>query len=125
MPCVFDRRYVTVIPEKLDVDKMRQAAAYFKGEHDFAAFCGNKHMKKSTIRQIYSLEIEKIGEEIRFTVRGNGFLYNMVRILAGTLIEVGQGQRMPESIPALFCSNRAEAGYLAPAQGLCLMEVTY
>ena len=125
MPCVFDRRYVTVIPEKLDVEKMRQAADYFKGEHDFSAFCANKHMKKSTIRQIYTLEIKQIGEEIRFTVCGNGFLYNMVRILVGTLIEVGQGQRTPESIPGLFGAERALAGQLVPAQGLCLMEVTY
>ncbi|MBQ9167018.1 MAG: tRNA pseudouridine(38-40) synthase TruA [Oscillospiraceae bacterium] len=125
MPCVFDRRYVTVIPEKLDMEKMRQAAAYFKGEHDFSAFCANKHMKKSTIRQIYSLDIEEVGGEIRFTVCGNGFLYNMVRILVGTLIEVGQGQRTAESIPELFGSVRACAGQLVPAQGLCLMEVTY
>ena len=125
MPCVFDRKYVTVMPEQLDPEKMRQAAHYFLGEHDFAAFCANKHMKKSTVRQIYAMDIEKIGEEIQITVRGNGFLHNMVRILVGTLVEVGQGLRQPESIPGLFQGERSGTGQLVPAQGLCLMEVIY
>ena len=125
LPCVFERKYVTVMPEKLNLTAMKDAAAYFLGEHDFMAFCANKHMKKSTIRQIYALDIEKVGEEIQITVRGNGFLYNMVRIIAGTLVEVGQGLRQPESIPALFGGDRAAAGQLVPAQGLCLMEVIY
>ena len=125
MPCVFDRRYVTVIPEALDTKKMHQAAQYLLGEHDFAAFCANKHMKKSTIRQIYALNIERVGEEIQITVRGNGFLHNMVRILVGTLVEVGQGLRQPESIPELFRGERSGTGQLVPAQGLCLMEVIY
>ena len=124
-PCVFDRRFVYAFTEKLDMQKMRQAAAYFLGEHDFSAFCANKKMKKSTVRRIDSLEICRDGEEIRITVSGNGFLYNMVRIMVGTLIEAGLGQRDPDSIPTLFGAKREDAGFLVPAQGLCLMEVEY
>ena len=82
-------------------------------------------MKKSTVRFIRSLDVERVGEEIHLTVTGNGFLQNMVRIIAGTLIEVGRGERDVDSIPALFGGKRAEAGFLAPAQGLCLQEVKY
>ena len=124
-PCVFERRYVTVLPETLDVDAMVRAAEYLKGQHDFAAFCTNKKMKKSTVRQIYWLKVERAGEEIRVTVNGNGFLHNMVRILVGTLVEVGRGDRDPDSIPELFEGRRADAGFLMPPQGLCLQEVEY
>ena len=82
-------------------------------------------MKKSTVRFIRSIEICREGEELQLFFTGNGFLHNMVRILVGTLVEVGRGERSPESVPALFGGKRAEAGFLAPAQGLCLMEVTY
>ena len=125
MPCVFERRYVTVLPERLDVEAMERAAALLTGEHDFSAFCGNAKMKKSTVRYLRSVTITREGEELRLRYTGNGFLQGMVRILTGTLIEVGRGQRMPESIPALFGGKRAEAGFLAPAQGLCLEEVLY
>ena len=124
-PCVFDRRFVTVLRERLDVEAMRQAAAHFPGQHDFSAFCGNPKFKKSTVRFIRSLEIEQAGQEIRITVTGNGFLHNMVRIMVGTLIEVGRGEREADSIPLLFGGKRAEAGFLVPPQGLCLMEVEY
>ena len=124
-PCVFERRYVTVIPEKLDLEAMRRAAEHLKGQHDFAAFCTNKKMKKSTVRQIYWLKVERVGEEVRITVNGNGFLHNMVRILVGTLVEVGQGKRDSDSIPELFEGKRADAGALMPPQGLCLQEVEY
>ena len=124
-PCVFERKFVAVMPEKLDVGKMRAAAVYFEGEHDFSAFCGNPKFKKSTVRYIRSLQIRQEGEEIHITVTGNGFIHNQVRIMAGTLIEVGRGQRPSESIPELFGGKRSDAGFLAPAQGLCLMEVTY
>ncbi len=124
-PCVFDRRYVALWPEQLDLQAMEQAAAHFPGEHDFSAFCTNARMKKSTVRFIRALDIQKDGPELRITVTGNGFLQNMVRILVGTLLEVGQGTRDPDSIPELFGAARAEAGFLAPAQGLCLMEVYY
>ena len=125
MPCVFERRFVTVMPEKLDTEAMNQAARHLLGQHDFAAFCGNAKMKKSTIRYIRSLTVTRKGEEVHITVAGNGFLHNMVRIIVGTLVEVGRGERNPDSIPALFEGKRADAGFLAPPQGLCLMEVYY
>ena len=124
-PCVFERRFVTVMPEALDVAAMEEAAKHLLGEHDFSAFCGNAKMKKSTVRYIRSIEIRREGEELHLLFTGNGFLHNMVRILVGTLVEVGRGERNPDSIPELFGGKRAEAGFLAPAQGLCLMEVYY
>ena len=124
-PCVFERRYVYVCPEKLDVAAMRRGAALFLGEHDFSAFCANRNFKKSTVRRIDSLCVEEVGDEIRFVVTGNGFLYNMVRIIVGTLLEVGSGARDAESIPDLFAQKRESAGALVPAKGLCLMEVFY
>ena len=124
-PCVFQRRYVAVMPDTLDIGKMRQAAAYFLGEHDFSAFCGNPKFKKSTVRFIRSLQIESQDKELWITVTGNGFIHNQVRIMVGTLVEVGRGERAADSIPALFGGKRADAGFLAPAQGLCLMEVEY
>ena len=124
-PCVFERQYVYVVPETLDLAAMEQGAKWFLGEHDFSAFCANRKMKKSTVRRIDALNIERYGEEIRITVKGNGFLYNMVRIMVGTLIEIGLGRRDADSIPDLFGGERAEAGYLVPAKGLCLMEVKY
>ena len=125
MPCVFVRRYVTVLPEALDLGAMERAAALLTGEHDFSAFCGNAKMKKSTVRFLRSVTITREGEELVLRFTGNGFLQSMVRILTGTLIEVGRGQRRAESIPDLFGGKRAEAGFLAPAQGLCLEEVIY
>ena len=124
-PCVFDRRFVCVDARVLDVELMRKAAAVFLGEHDFSAFCANKKMKKSTVRRIDSFEIERCGNELRFTVTGNGFLYNMVRIMVGTLLEVGRGERAVESVAQLFGQKREMAGALVSACGLCLMEVTY
>ena len=124
-PCVFQRRFVYVMPEQLDIEKMRQAAGHLVGEHDFSAFCANKKMKKSTVRRIDDITINTDGEELVLTFTSDGFLYNMVRIMVGTLLEVGLGKRSAQSIPALFGGKREEAGYLAPAQGLCLMEVNY
>ena len=125
MPCVFERRFVTEYPEALDVEAMQAAAQLFLGTHDFSAFCANKKMKKSTVRTIKSFTVERVCEEIRFTVTGNGFLHNMVRILVGTLIEVGRAERSAETIPGLFGGKREDAGFLAPGKGLCLMEVRY
>ena len=124
-PCVFDRRFVAVMEEELDVQLMQEAAQLLLGTHDFSAFCANKKMKKSTVRTIKSFTVQRVGEEIRFTVTGNGFLHNMVRILVGTLVEVGRGEREMDSIPALFGGKREDAGFLAPGKGLCLMEVRY
>ncbi len=124
-PCIFDRKFVLIDPRPLDLELMKQAAAQFLGEHDFSAFCANKNMKKSTVRYIQSLELRRQGDELRFTVTGNGFLHHMVRIMVGTLLEVGRGERQPDGIPALFGAARAQAGELVSAAGLCLMEVTY
>ena len=124
-PCVFDRRFVTVCPCALDVAAMEKASSLLLGTHDFSAFCTNKHMKKSTVRMLESLEISPTENELVFTVCGNGFLHNMVRILVGTLVEVGQGRRTPESVAQLFGKSRQEAGVLMEPQGLCLMEVVY
>ena len=124
-PCVFERRYVTLFQETLDLDAMRKAAKLLEGEHDFSAFCANAKMKKSTVRYIRSLELTSVGNELRLTVTGNGFLQGMVRILTGTLLEVGTGKRAPGSMEELFGAKRAEAGFMAPPQGLCLMEVYY
>jgi len=124
-PCVFQRRYVTVMPEPLDIHAMEAAARLLCGEHDFSAFCGNARMKKSTVRFLRSVELKRCGEELQIRFTGNGFLHNMVRILVGTLVEVGRGSRSVSSILPLFGGKRAEAGFLAPAQGLCLEEVRY
>lgn len=124
-PCVFRRRYVAVFPERLDTEAMARAGALLGGEHDFSAFCGNPKMKKSTVRRLTSVRITADGEELDLRYTGNGFLQGMARILTGTLVEVGRGERSPESIPALFGGKRAEAGFLAPAKGLCLEEVRY
>ena len=107
------------------MDTMSRAARLLEGEHDFSAFCGNPKFKKSTVRFIRSAEVRRQGEELHITFTGNGFIHNQVRIMVGTLIEVGRGDREPDSISTLFGKKRAEAGFLAPAQGLCLMEVTY
>lgn len=127
LPCVFERRYVYELPQRLDLDEMNAAAGYFVGTHDFKAFTSNKKSKKSTVRTIDEIRIEKIGNEVVITYSGDGFLYHMVRILTGTLIEVGLGQRTPESMAELLQTNAARdlSGALAPAKGLCLVEVRY
>ena len=123
---VFDRKYMYIHPDPLDVNAMREASRHLLGQHDFKSFCGNGRMKKSTVRTIYAIDIEENDAEIRITYSGNGFLQYMVRILTGTLIETGQGLRTPESIPALIaCQDRSQAGMTAPACGLTLLEVRY
>lgn len=124
-PCVFERKFVYLDPRPVDLLLMEKAAEYFLGEHDFSAFCANKRMKKSTVRYIQSLQIQRVDNEVVFTVTGNGFLHHMVRIMVGTLLEVGRGERELESIQELFGAERASAGVLIPACGLCLMEVNY
>ena len=97
----------------------------FVGRHDFAAFHTGR-TNKSTVRTVESASVERVGPELHFTVTGDGFLYNMVRIMAGTLLEIGWGRRPAEDIPRLLhCAERAQAGFTAPPQGLCLMEVKY
>ena len=127
IPHVFDRRYVHVVEEKLDVEAMEKAAEYLLGTHDFKAFTSNKRSKKSTIRRMDEIRIEQVsGDEIRFWYSGNGFLYQMVRIMTGTLLEVGLHKRKPEEAAEILASkSREKAGELVPAKGLTLMEVRY
>lgn len=123
---VFNRRYVHVLEKQPDVERMQRAAVYLTGRHDFASFCGNPKMKKSTVRTVDSIEIVRSGSYITFTYHGDGFLRYMVRILTGTLLEVGYGKRTPESMETLLeAKKRSEAGYLMPPEGLCLVQVHY
>lgn len=125
---VFDRNYIWIPEEKagLSVPEMERAVRFLLGEHDFKSFCGNKQMKKSTVRRIYSLGVVQIGDEIHIAATGNGFLYNMVRILVGTLYEVGTGARKPEEMEQIInARDRQAAGMLAPAKGLVLERVYY
>lgn len=125
-PNVFERRYLYFYPAPLDLDAMRRAGESLLGEHDFSAFCSAKHMKKSAVRELKSIGIERLGGEVRLTYTGSGFLYNMVRILTGTLLEVGSGQRSAGSVQAALQSlDREKAGFTAPAQGLILWDVRY
>lgn len=123
---VFDRKYYTRLEEKPDIERMKRAAEILKGQHDFRNFCVNPRMKKSTVRCVDKILIERDGGYIRFTFHGTGFLQNMVRIMVGTLLEVGCG-RMTEEQVRLVLENpeRQKAGPTAPAQGLCLMSVDY
>ena len=123
---VFNRKYVTVLDYQPDLAAMQRAAEYLTGEHDYKSFCSNPQMKKSTVRIVDSIEIVRRKDYIYFNYHGTGFLQNMVRILTGTLLEVGQGKRTPESVQqTLEAKDRTQAGYTAPPQGLCLMRVDY
>lgn len=123
---VFMRKYIYQTDEALDTAAMKKAAEILTGTHDFRSFCANKRMKKSTVRTITRIMITELPEEIQIDVTGNGFLYHMVRILAGTLIEVGKGSRLPDSMQEILQKrDRMAAGMTAPAQGLMLMEVKY
>ena len=109
----------------LDLEKMRRAAAYFVGEKDFASFCAADSAVKSTVRTIYSAEVEAEGELVFFTVCGSGFLYNMVRIMAGLLAEAGEGKIPPERVKGILEEKKRCEGKTAPAAGLCLLGVEY
>lgn len=123
---VFDRKYCTHLNERPKMDPMRRGAEILQGEHDFQNFCSNPQMKKSTVRTVDRIEIERDGNYLYFTFHGDGFLQNMVRIMVGALLEMGCG-RMTESqlIGVLDSSERQKAAPAAPAQGLCLMGVDY
>ena len=131
---VFGRQYVLWHSDPIDIDKMRKAAECLVGEHDFKSFLGNRHYKKSTVRTIENITITeniiKAGEaefpEIKLAFTGNGFLPNMVRILTGTLLEIGEGVRSPEDMESILTGcDRALAGPTAPAHGLTLLKVEY
>ena len=116
--------YFTYVP--LDVGKMKQAAAYLVGEHDFKSFCSTASAAESTIRTIYELTVDKTGEEILVRVSGSGFLYNMVRIIAGTLMEAGKGSLAPERMEEILkARDRKAAGPTAPACGLTLAKYDF
>lgn len=125
-PNVFDRHYCYTMQESLNIPAMEQAAALILGKHDFTAFCSNKHMKKSAVRVLKSIDFRKSGELLEISLTGNGFLYNMVRIIVGSLIEIGLGHREPGwLLDALISKDRQNAGPTAPAQGLFLWSVEY
>ncbi|MCR5089832.1 MAG: tRNA pseudouridine(38-40) synthase TruA [Oscillospiraceae bacterium] len=125
-PNVFERQYLYFFRENLNIAEMRRAADELCGEHDFSAFTSAKRMKKSAVRRIDSIELTQKEGELRLAFRGNGFLYNMVRILTGTLLEVGTGRRSADSIPdTLAGRDRARAGFLVPASGLILWDLDY
>ncbi len=114
------------VRENLDLDAMRRAASHLVGEHDFAAFRASGCAAETTVRRIDALEIGREGELIHIDVTGSGFLRNMVRIIAGTLVETGLGKRAPDSISSLlWAPDRCAAGMTAPAHGLCLVDVFY
>ena len=126
VPNVFARKYQYRVEEPLDLAAMERAAGYLTGKHDFRSFCGNRRFKKSTVREVFHIGVEVCGSDLTLVYRGDGFLYNMVRILTGTLLEVGLGQRTPESmVDILEARERTAAGKTAPAQGLVLQEVYY
>ena len=126
VPDVFARKYQYRVEEPLDLAAMERAAGYLTGKHDFRSFCGNRRFKKSAVREVFHIGVEVCGSDLTIIYRGDGFLYNMVRILTGTLLEVGLGQRTPESmVDVLEARERTAAGKTAPAQGLVLQEVYY
>lgn len=105
---------------------MRAAAEVLVGEHDFAAFCASGSSVRSTVRYLYRLDVDENADLIEFRVAADGFLYMMVRIIVGTLVEVGLGRRTPEDVAAVLASgDRRRAGPTAPPQGLCLVRVDY
>lgn len=123
---VFGRRFQTWVPEPLDTDAMRQAASFLCGIHDYRAFCSLRRFKKSTVRTVEEIRVEQDGSLIEISFTGDGFLYHMVRILTGTLVEVGLGLRRSEEMTVILESQeRANAGRLMPPEGLTLQRVEY
>jgi tRNA pseudouridine38-40 synthase len=122
----FMRKYSMHVKEPLDLKAMQQATSYMLGAHDFTAFSNAKSKKKSMIRTIYSIEFEEIDGFINIRIRGDGFLYNMVRWMVGTLIAVGLGRLKSEELPEIFeAKQRNRTGDLAEAAGLYLEKITY
>lgn len=120
------RLYAHFTYETLNLKKMQEACKYFTGEHDFASFCAAGSQVESTVRTIYDLHVQKEGELLTISITGNGFLYNMVRIIAGTLLKVGSGLIEPEDITKIIeGKDRRLAGPTAPAKGLTLVKIRY
>ena len=124
-PCVFVRRFVYALPGDYSIPAMEAAARLLEGTHDFRA-CSAVKTNKSTVRTVSRIAISRDGDELRFDFSADGFLHHMVRILTGTLLEVGRGDRTPGSVTELLAGGpRSAAGFTVPAKGLCLMEVRY
>jgi len=125
-PSALRRNFSAFVPLPLDMDLMRAALTPLLGRHDFAAFEASGGTAKTTVRTIHEAALEKTGDEIVLTLRGDAFLYNMVRIIAGTLIAIGQGKLAPDAfLKAIASGNRLDLGITAPAQGLTLVSVCY
>ncbi len=125
-PNPLKRRYSAFVSFPMDVEKMRQGACYLVGEHDFTSFCNIRTNTEDTVRRIDGIEIERTGADIIIRITGNGFLYNMVRIIAGTLIRVGRGFYTPEKVKEILdARKRTEAGVTAPPEGLVLVGIAY
>lgn len=121
-----ERLYAHFCYFRLDIDKMNEAAGYFIGTHDFTSFCSQKTQAQSPVRTIHSLEVLKDDDMLTMAISGDGFLYNMIRIIAGTLIKVGMGVYPPSYIKEIFAAkNRRLAGQTMPAKGLTLVEIEY
>ncbi len=126
VPDVFCRKYQFRVAEPLDLAAMERAAALLTGRQDYRSFCSNRKMKKSTVRTVDAIRLERRGRDLTFTFHGDGFLYHMVRILVGTLLEVGRGEREAGDMPAVLAArDRSAAGFTAPPQGLTLVSVDY
>ena len=125
-PVPTERLYSYFYHYKLDVDKMKEATSYLIGRHDFASFCGSGAQVKTTIRTVTSMDVWRDGDMVTIRISGTGFLYNMVRIISGTLIEIGNGQYPPERMDKILkACDRGAAGPTAPAQGLTLMGIEF
>ena len=126
VPNPLKRRYSTFVSFPLDVEKMRKGASWLVGEHDFVSFCNVRTNVEDTVRRIDEIQIRETGPDITIQVTGNGFLYNMVRIIAGTLIRVGLGFYTPEKVKEILeAKERTQAGVTAPPEGLVLAEIVY
>jgi tRNA pseudouridine38-40 synthase len=126
VPDLFRHRYAEHVRHPLDSERMNAAARQLIGTHDFTSFCSAKTYVEDKVRTLYDCRVEREGELVWVICRGNGFLYNMVRIIAGTLIEVGEGKRRPEEMQAILQAlDRERAGKTAVAKGLTMWQVTY
>ncbi len=126
VPNPLKRRYSTFVSFPLDVEKMRKGASWLVGEHDFVSFCNVRTNVEDTVRRIDEIQIRETGPDITIQVTGNGFLYNMVRIIAGTLIRVGRGFYTPEKVKEILeAKERTQAGVTAPPEGLVLVGIEY
>ncbi len=125
-PMPVKRFYSYFVYRPIDVGRVREAAAYLEGEHDFKSFCQAGAQVESTVRTLYWLQVEEQGQDLVIRVCGNGFLYNMVRIIVGTLLEAGLGKREPDEIPGILeALDRSAAGPTAPACGLTLVKYEF